>query len=358
MTIFSPKQTSFKQINIAGAGIAGMTAAINLKLSYQDVVVFEKGTTVGSNRHGDHEGLENWIFEGSMDSFFQDHGFDLSRIDTIPIHTFTVHSSENIPFEVRSTSPFFYMIQRGAETKHFDQQLYKQCQEAGVEFNFSQKAPDHVEIDSTGTRRAAAYIKGINFHSSLPDQVHLLLGSIYAPKGYAYLIILNGHGTIATAFKKNNKIKDPLKNTLQFYSQLGFNIPSGTIFGSRGSFSLMKMNFIDRPVRIGEAGGYQDLLFGFGMRMAMNSGLAAAHLFNGDLDTANKIMKELDRKRKVSYVNRLLYERLNEGQLLAMAKRFTSTQDPINILSNAYEWNFRNIMRWMKQKGNVEVRTA
>jgi hypothetical protein len=57
-------------------------------------------------------------------------------------------------------------------------------------------------------------------------------------------------------------------------------------------------------------------------------------------------------------VNRLLYERLNEGQLLAMAKRFTSTQDPINILSNAYEWNFRNIMRWMKQKGNVEVRTA
>jgi len=358
LTHYSPKQTPKRRINIAGAGIAGMTAAINLKKFDHDVVIIEKGTAVGSNRHGDMEGLESWIFEGSMSSFFNEHGFNFSMIDTVPIHHFTVHCDEHESFKVSSSSPLFYMIQRGEDHGCFDLQLFEQCVDAGVEFIFNQNAPDDVDIDSTGTKRAAAFIKGINFHSSLPDQVHLLLGSQYAPKGYAYLIILNGKATLAIAFKNPPKITDPLENTIKYFREQGFKIPHGPVFGSRGSFSLMRLNLDKRPLRIGEAGGFQDLLFGFGMRMAMNSGLAAAHIFNNDRALAKQIIRELERKRKLSYVNRFLYERLNDRQMAAVAKRFSKSDSPLEILSRAYEWNFHNILRWMKHRGNLEVRTS
>ena len=51
-----------KTIKIAGGGIAGLTAAIQLKKVGLDPIVFEKEAKIGGNRHGDYEGLESWIF--------------------------------------------------------------------------------------------------------------------------------------------------------------------------------------------------------------------------------------------------------------------------------------------------------
>lgn len=359
LTLNTQSLTETTKIRIAGAGIAGMTAAINLKHFGLDVKVYEKGSVVGSNRHGDFEGLENWIFDRSIADFFVDHGFDPNQIDHLPIHEFTVHVKNEPPLNVQSVTPFFYMIQRGKEQNSFDTQLFHQCKKAGVEFEFESSAPDNVDIDSTGSKRAAAHIKGVNFFSTLPNQVHLLLGHEFAPKGYAYLIIINGKGTLATAFKKNDRLSDdPLESAIQYFHSIGMEIPTSSVFGSRGSFSIMNMQFSDRPIKIGEAGGYQDFLFGFGMRLAMASGLAAACQLSGHIKRSKKIVKDLNRKRNVSYVNRVLYERLQDEQMASLAKRFSSTDDPLSILSRAYQWNFKNIRRWIRTKKNLEVRTA
>ena len=99
-------------------------------------------------------------------------------------------------------------MSRGCKSSDLDHQLFLQCKKAGVEFRFGSKAPSNCDVIATGTRKASAYIQGINFNTDLKNQVHLLLGKKFAPKGYAYLIIQNGHGTIASAFKKTKNTQE------------------------------------------------------------------------------------------------------------------------------------------------------
>ena len=68
---------------------------------------------------------------------------------------------------------------------------------------------------------------------------------------------------------------DPLKNSVDCFNNYGITIPEGKSFGSRGSFSL-PFGGMTYPYNIGEAGGFQDYLFGFGIRMSMASGRGAA----------------------------------------------------------------------------------
>jgi len=52
-----------RYIKIAGAGPAGLTAAINLAKSGYKVGIFEKNNNAGARFHGDLQGLENWTKE-------------------------------------------------------------------------------------------------------------------------------------------------------------------------------------------------------------------------------------------------------------------------------------------------------
>lgn len=348
-----------KIIKIAGAGIAGMSAAINIKKAGHDVVVYEKQSMAGGSRHGDYEGLDNWIFKGSIENFIISHGFNFKKLPTIPIHQFTVHLENRASFPVQSPQPFFYMVKRGIEKDSLDQYMYEQCINAGVDFRFDTPAPDDFDIDSTGPSKAAAYIKGVNFKTTLKNQVHLLLGKKFAPKGYAYLIIINGQATLATAFKKvkNNKM-DPLQNSIDYFNSKEISIPKENMFGSRGSFTMNTMRTFQRPFRIGEAGGFQDYLFGFGMRMAMRSGLAAAYQLTGDVKSAKTIMRDLNWKRKFSFINRIIYEQLTHNQMEKIARSFLVSDEPLELLTHVYKWNFKNILRWIRFKERYEVRPA
>ncbi len=346
-----------KIIKIAGAGIAGMSAAINIKKAGYNVVVYEKQSIVGGNRHGDYEGLDNWIFNDSMENFIISHGFNFKYLPTIPIHQFTVHMENRASFLVQSPQPFFYMVKRGSEQDSLDQHMYKQCKNVGVDFKFNTPARGDCDIDSTGPSKAAAYIKGVNFKTSLKNQVHLLLGKKFAPKGYAYLIIIDGQATLATAFKKVKNYKmDLLQNSIEYFTSKEISIPKENMFGSRGSFSMNTMRTFQRPFKIGEAGGFQDFLFGFGMRMAMRSGLAAAYQLTGEVKSAKNIMRDLNRKRKISFINRIIFEQLNNNQMEKIADLFVISDEPLELLKHAYKWNLKKILRWIRFRKRFEVR--
>jgi len=179
-----------------------MTVAINLKKTGKNVVVYEKHPAIGLSRNGDFEGLENWIFQEDMQSYFLEHGFLFELIKNYPIFDFNIHFDGFEPFKVQSAIPFFYLVKRGAEPDCIDIQLFQQCIAAGVEFEFGNNAPENITIDASGKKKTAAFIRGINFKTDLKNQIHLLFGKEFAPKGYAYLIILDGDATLATAFKK------------------------------------------------------------------------------------------------------------------------------------------------------------
>lgn len=345
-----------KPITIGGAGIAGMTAGMILRRAGKEVLIFEKKAEIGLSRHGDIEGLDGWIFPGPIDQFFSDHHFKWQALDQTPIYQFSIHTDEKPALKIRSKTPFFYLVHRGPGEGTIDHSLYKQCLGAGVKFQFNRFSPENTNIIATGTKKAAAFITGLNFRTELPDQIHLLLGRRFAPKGYAYLIIMRGKGTVATAFKKNPKYLDPLEEVIAFFSNLGLPMPKGKRFASRGSFSIPFSRNSGAGIRIGEAGGYQDFLFGFGMRMAMVSGAAAAWKILGARVKARQLLNSLNRKRRMSFINRILYEQLSDKQLGIFSEKLSQSSDPLAILSRAYNWNFKYLIRWINIKNRYEVR--
>ncbi len=344
-----------KSVNIAGGGIAGLSSAQVLKLNGYYPVIYEKESKIGKSRHGDYEGLENWIFSTDINSFFQQIGFDFSKIKSFPINKFSVHTKVNKQVFINQKKPFFYMIKRGCEESDLDFQLYNQCKLAGVEFEFGHEAPKDCNVVATGTAKAAAYIRGINFKTDLADQIHLLLGHQFAPKGYAYLIILNGTATLATAYKKVKKQSNLINNCRDYFNSIGLTINKGNSFASRGSFSL-PFGLIEKPYKVGEAGGYQDYLFGFGMRMSMLSGKGAALYILNRKKEAKKIFSILNRKRRLSFVNRFLYEKLNDEQMVRIVIKLSKSNDPLALLSKIYGWNTKNIVRWLTLKFKYEIR--
>ncbi|RLG17305.1 hypothetical protein DRN75_03820 [Nanoarchaeota archaeon] len=49
-----------KRVKILGAGLLGLTAAINLAKVGYDIDVFERNRDIGMRFHGDLQGLESW----------------------------------------------------------------------------------------------------------------------------------------------------------------------------------------------------------------------------------------------------------------------------------------------------------
>ena len=345
-----------KDVYIGGCGIAGMSAAMYLSKKNIPVTVFEKKSKPGQSRHGDYEGIENWIFDDNTPYIFNKIGFDFSKINSHPVADFNVHSFNQPPLSIKNMKPFFNLVKRGDSISDFDNQLYKQCLESGVKFKFDTPAPDKCDIIATGTKKASAYVRGSSFKTSQKNQVHLLLGKEFSPKGYAYLIICDGHGTIATAYKKAKRDSaNYLDICKEYFKKLDIEIVDEKDFASRGSFSFSNSK-ISLPITIGEAGGFQDYLFGFGMKISMMSGLFAGLYMSGEKSNAKLLLSNINKKRRISFINRVLYERLNNQNMYYLAQKFSNSKNPLSILEEAYKWNYKTALMWLYFRNRYEVR--
>ena len=344
-------------IHIAGSGIAGMTAAINLSTRGKTVIIHEKQDRIGGARDGDFEGLENWIFTHTVPEFFSKCGVDFKALMATPIFDFNVHLQGLDQVRVTSPEPFFYIVSRGTANASIDNYMANICRARNVQFNFGEAlAREDADIYAAGSGRAAAFIRGAAIRTDQPDQVHLLLGKAFAPSGYAYLIINGGCGTIATAYKKDSSKADPLLASIDYFQDIGLDFTLEKRFASRGSFHLSRFWQRSRTLMIGEAGGYQDYLFGFGMRMAMYSGLAAVHKLCGEYSLARILLRELNLKRKISFANRALYEQLSPASVHYWVERFHASKAPLNILRRAYDWNWRKLVQSNNIRDHYAVR--
>ena len=344
-----------KSVNILGAGIAGMSAANFLAQSGYKATVYEKCSFVGGSRDGDYEGIENWIFLENVSDFIKKIGFNDKKIIKFPVDEFYVHTDSAYPILIKNNLPFFYLVKRGSTKECIDYQLYKQCIKNDVKFVFDSKKIDNIDIYATGSKKAAAYVNGINFETNAKNQSHLLLGSLFAPKGYAYMLIVNGEGTIATVFKKNKiRNKSPLKNCINYFTSRNIKFEKMKYFGGKGSFNFRKTK-LSHPYLVGEVGGFQDLLFGFGMRFSMLSGIAASKMILGSKVSAYSDFKLLRNKMKLSFINRKLYERLNDKQMFKIAMKFSDALEPLSILENAYKWSIRDLVSLKNIKQKYEI---
>jgi flavin-dependent dehydrogenase len=314
-----------KEIKILGAGISGLTAAINLAKAGYKVTVYEKNKDVGMRFHGDLEGIENWSEKQDVVEQIKEMGIKIN-FDCDPFRNAVVTNGK-IESSVSFKRSAFYLVKRGTFNGTLDYSLKKQALEEGVKIVFNKIiSSDKVDVVATGPiiKDIFGIDNGITFKTESKDMAVLVFNDEMAYRGYSYLLISKGYGVICDVIQYNPKdtnrgakIKQSYLKTREYFTkEFKIDINHAKKCGGIGCFALKHKLEIkhrdNKTLYVGEAAGLQDVLMGFGMRYAFESGYLAADSIINNVDYETLAKKRFGNKLKASLVNRYLYELLGD----------------------------------------------
>jgi hypothetical protein len=256
----------------------------------RSVEIYEKKTRLLPSSGPHTEGIRNY---GTIDALqeVQAVGFDLEPFGIVQR---TIRASPK--FRNVLHGPAYYLFMRGREPHTVDQILYTRAKGAGAKFHFGRSLePSEADIVATGPTKDRFNILGAGYTfteegSHLePDTVYALLDNLVAPGGY--LVITPGLGFHSIYSVSWTELRF---EKLIALTKAAFEIPwIRSILGT--SHWVSKINgracFVRDPIEkavrgsslmVGEAGGFQDAIAGFGFRYAVLTGaLAARALMDG-----------------------------------------------------------------------------
>ncbi len=305
-------------IHIVGAGPAGLAAAIVAAAGGSRVIVHERVARVGHRFHGDFQGIENWTTPVDALEELALHGIAPS-FEHVPFREAVFFDPEGREYVCRSDKPLFYLVRRGPQTGTLDDALRTQAEALGVNmrFNHALHHLPHGGIVAAGPQRAPAIAVGYVFETQSADGAYAVASDSLAPKGYGYLLVQGGCGTIASCiFADFHGEREYLQRTVDFFGrQVGVRMRNARRFGGHANTYLLPEARKGNVLYAGEAAGFQDALFGFGMRFAMLSGaMAAGALLDGSPRVYDRLWKgRLRGLLHTGLVNRFLYEMLGDA---------------------------------------------
>lgn len=349
-------------IQIAGAGPAGLAAAITLAQAGRRVIVHEAQQAVGYRFQGDLQGLENWTTERDV----------LDELRGMGLTTAFAQRAcrEGIAFDawgkaypMRSAVPLFYMVERGPGPGSLDTALLEQARTLGVEVRFGSRL-ERLEgpgILTVGPKAADAIAVGYHFETDMDDGFWVICDESLAPQGYAYLLTMNGHGTVKscmfTGFKQERRY---VERTVDAFARVvGLKMRNPQPHGGVGNFRIPPSAWSGRHPVAGEQAGFQDTLWGFGMRLALRSGVLAGQSLVDDGDYEARWRKELSPWLRASLVNRAFYGALgNAGYRWALRQQVG--RDARELLRRLYRPSFvkRLLMPWARWRYRSRRRDA
>jgi len=304
-------------VEIVGAGPAGLAAALGIVKQGGRAIVYERRNEVGSRFHDDLQGLENWTTQGDVLEELADIGIE-TNFSATPFHEAVLFDPGGGRHVYRSEQPMAYIVHRGAVAGSLDLGLKQQALDAGVEIRFGQARGQlaHGGIVARGPHGADAIGVGYLFDTDMADGAYIALSNTLAPQGYAYLLIQGGRGTLMSwMYDDFHNEQRYLENSVDFFhDRLGLEMEQPRRTGGAANFSYPRSARKGKLLYVGEAAGFQDALWGFGMRYAMLSGhLAARALLTGQ-DYDRLWQRRLGPLLRAALVNRYIYRRLgNRG---------------------------------------------
>lgn len=327
-------------IHIAGAGPAGLAAAIFLARANRHVIVHEMHSEVGHRFQGDFQGLENWTTEEDVLSVLASQGIEINFTAKSLLRG-TAYDSHDNKYPIDCTSPLFYLIERGPGANSLDTSLLKQAQKLGVEVRFNDKLTtlDGVGILAAGPKAPDAIAVGYHFETNMPDGYWVICDDDLAPEGYAYLLVMDGHGTIKTCmFTGFKKEKIYVERTVETFKRLvDLEMINPVAHGGAGNFRIPDSAYSGLNPVIGEQAGFQDTLWGFGMRLAINSGLLAAESLLTNKNYDELWQGQLRPHMQTSVVNRAFFGLLGNRGYQWLLARTTRKLDIRHALYNLYK---------------------
>jgi len=334
-----------RPVRIAGAGPSGLAAAIALARAGRSVEVHEGKRDVGTRFIGDLQIIEGASEREPIPRFLERIGIERNFYFR-PADWATFYDHRGVARTIRSSEPYGYFIRRGAEEGTLDRGLLAQARDLGVNVIFdSRLTPEQADVVATGPASPDGLAREMTWKTSEPERVDVFFNHELSPGGYSYLFILDGIATFGCAIVADFKqIDDYFDHSLAASQRLHpFQIPKET----RTGYSYMNFHLKQRATSgnarfVGEAAGFQDYLFGLGIRYALTSGNLAARSILEGRDFDELWISELRGKQETSVVNRFLYETGGNAGLSMFVRQASRAADFHRYLSKWHE------QRWWK----------
>ena len=308
--------TGEEVIRILGGGLSGLAAATILAKAGKKVEVHEIREDSGARFDGDFQGLENWTSPRDFFDEMVDWGLDPKSFKSTDFHEMALIHPDDEVTTPKSDRIAFRIVERGTDGHCIDQGFKRMALEAGATIHYKSKAdPADCTIIAAGPKETSAVAFGEVFRTSYPNHVAFQLNDKLAPGAYSYLIIIDGIGLICTCLWRKQKASNRyLNETIAWYENAYPDLDRIPIkrVGGKGDFSIPSTYFSDGRYYVGEAGGLQDFMWGFGMRYAVTSGVMAANSILKGTDYDATIRKSLLPLIKLSATNRMLLDRVGD----------------------------------------------
>lgn len=335
-----------KEIKIIGAGISGLTAAINLAKAGYKVKVFEKNEVVGKRFHGDYQGIENWIYKKDALKHLKALNIKIN-FPYFPVNKANIIGPKGKIYFFKSDQNFFYLVKRGTERDTLDQHLLRQAKDIGVEIIFNspkdhRKFGDIVAQGYFPDQVIDGLVVGYNFQTSVPDQHWVIVDDKVAPDAYAYCSIANGQATLAVTIARDfSKSKEYLSKAYKIFEKsVGLKAKNKKYFGGTSNVFWPRTGIFNRRLYVGEAGGFIDGMWGFGMKYAFITGYLAAQSIIKNKDYDQLLKRYVYPSLKASMINRWYYRCLNKPSYRLILKKMENSRDPIILLRKGTNYSF------------------
>lgn len=331
-----------RHLQIAGAGPAGLAAALTARAAGASVTVYEKHSNAGARFRGDFQGLENWTTDEDTFAELERLGIPLEFAPT-GVHEIVCFDPGGEVHRLNSRSrPLFYLVKRGNSEDALDTALVHQALKAGAAIRWSTRLTQLQDggLVAEGPHEADVIAVGYTFATDMADGYFVALAESLAPAGYAYLLVHQGGGTVAACLYRNfHDEKRYLAHTVEFFRRhAGLRFREEHPFGGSGNVFASPLLYSGPRFYAGESAGLQDPLFGFGLRYALLSGHFAARAW---LTGSAELYERLWRTRIRDFIragifNRRLYRLLGDAGRRNLMRLAIAGSDPRRTLQRIY----------------------
>lgn len=317
-------------IHIMGAGLSGLASATLLARAGREVHVHDIREDSGARFDGDFQALENWSMEEDFFDQLEEWGFDSKRFKATEFKVIDlIHPDDKIT-QPKSDRVSYRIIERGTSEHTIDQGFKRMALEAGAKIHYKSRVKEEdCTIIACGPKGTSAVAYGEIFHTTHKNHISFQLNDKLAPGSYSYMIIIDGVGLICTClWRKQKKSERFLNETIAWYQNKYPHIDMKPVkrVGGKGDFTINRNYKQDGRYYVGESGGLQDFMWGFGMRMAIWSGSLAAKDILGECDYEREVRKKLMPYVKTSVVNRWLMNRVGNRTFKIMCNSWMRSQ--------------------------------